>query len=81
MGPLLGEIPALGTVRLWVRGRVQRSAEVSDLTNGGIKLVRGIALNIFLAEDVRPWLLSICQFPLNFRNISRWYTEENANRE
>ena len=49
----------------------QLSAEVSDLTDGEIKNDREIGFQNFVcAEDVTPWLLSTCYFPLNFSNIS-----------
>ena len=43
MGTLWGEIPAAETVVLWEKvGAVEKSAEVSDLTDGEIKHVRDI---------------------------------------
>ena len=68
MGTLLREMPGLGTVVFWVRGLAQLSAEVSDLIVGGVKKnkVRDIGILFYSAEDVCPWLLSICNFPLHF---------------
>ena len=47
MGTLLVDVPALGTVVFGVKGLAQKSAEVSDLTDGEIQIVRGIGKHFF----------------------------------
>ena len=67
MGTLWGGIPALGTKVFWVR-LLQTSAE--HRTDWGIKKMLqigpiGFFVNL-IAEDVRRWLLSICNVFLKF---------------